>query len=1235
MTIGIYSIGLRRKRACSSLLVAFAFSLFQASSLSSTAHSTGVKYAEKLVRTTVRSQETSKPRFHSFRTVQLIAQNAPDRSPETIDTLRKRGQASIAQRDFDTAKQTYRKLTSLRPTISHSTIAVDHAWLAFTLSQLQEHDKARVVAQRVHRAIPQLAKREVIDYGVAQNFFKFDAFVTRLLIATYRDLNMPHMALSLMGADTRNERLREIGGKHFIATLVLPGELDLEIINYYFLKNMRSVQHVLSLQSYLSYLDTTEDKALKAREVFLLLAILDFRTHSVLEGKETFCTECVEHQKRLEALLAKQKKNWRVDAAAHEIRARILTINGQLPKARRVYLSLLEEFSQRLRNPQGATPADRRALLGQIINAKTWLARLLLDQGDADLAHAQIEGAMKEAEGLFEEANRKDEMAFSLMIDLTLVRNRVLNTLGLYDVTIASYRQFESFSETLFEYDPRTYFALLISASEALVSAGQLDEAKTLLAKVRTRFSPNNHASSQSITAALLAAEVAERNRNFDNAFRILDSCWSDSDCIGLAGMSDVTRSHYLLALFDIKWVEYLRKAKGIKETYNLLSDTNVESRLMRGANALRLIRERGGYKGYARQMASGRLRGALKEALSIQMHMNWLAAKSIELPPPVTWDKVRSKIVPIETRSVNRLNYSDDKFETGFRRRYDSAFRAAQESIESVASDALAQMALRHGAGNADLANLVREQQDLNERWAVLDSQLIKAVSQSSGRRDYVTEAKLNSEMEKVEARIAKIKVRIKRDFPRYIDLLGAEPLTIAATQAQLGRDEALILVKPTAERTFIWVVTRAGSRWVRAELDNKTLTRDVEALRCGLDDSTWYGEGVFVCSERLGIALEDLPTPGSPLPFDTARAHSLYKTLFGEVADLISGKHLLIVPSGALSALPFQVLVTEPPSEARQQTAADYAKVSWLGQQNAITVLPSVASLKALRTQAKASSATNTFIGFGNPLLAGPEGADMRAWDKQSCPSSMTLVLQRQPRAAPVTSALKIASLFRGGLADVAQLRLQAPLPETTDELCAVARASGEENPDTVVHLGGHATETRVKALSADGTLARTKIIHFATHGLIADETASLAVSHAEPSLMLTPPQIASKQDDGLLTASEVAALKLNADWVILSACNTAAGDAIGGHAFSGLTRAFFYAGARALLVSHWYVDSQATVALVTRAFKALQRDPTLGRAEAMRRAMSRLIEGGDRNAHPANWAPFVLVGEGGAGR
>ena len=196
---------------------------------------------------------------------------------------------------------------------------------------------------------------------------------------------------------------------------------------------------------------------------------------------------------------------------------------------------------------------------------------------------------------------------------------------------------------------------------------------------------------------------------------------------------------------------------------------------------------------------------------------------------------------------------------------------------------------------------------------------------------------------------------------------------------------------------------------------------------------------------------------------------------------------------------------------------------------------------------------------------------------------------------------------------------------LPETAQELRAIARSlkAGEGE----IYLGARATEAQVKR----SDLARFRHLAFATHGAMAGELKGLA----EPALVLTPPAQASEADDGLLTASEISLLKMNADWVVLSACNTAASDGTpGADGLSGLAKAFFYAGARSLLVSHWAVDSDATVALSTRMFAEAAKGTA--KAEALRRSMLALMNRSDQPyfAHPAYWAPFVVVGEGNAG-
>jgi CHAT domain-containing protein len=197
---------------------------------------------------------------------------------------------------------------------------------------------------------------------------------------------------------------------------------------------------------------------------------------------------------------------------------------------------------------------------------------------------------------------------------------------------------------------------------------------------------------------------------------------------------------------------------------------------------------------------------------------------------------------------------------------------------------------------------------------------------------------------------------------------------------------------------------------------------------------------------------------------------------------------------------------------------------------------------------------------------------------------------------------------------------------LPDTANEVRAIAEVLKADEND--LKVGVFASETMVKQAKLDNY----RIVYFATHGLVAGEVAKFAKMRAEPALALTIPDEPTDLDDGLLTASEVAQLKLNADWVVLSACNTAAEEKPGAEALSGLARAFFYAGARSLVVSHWEVDSDATVRLMTGTFQASARNPKLSHAEALQQSILAMIDNAqsDEDAHPRSWAPFVVVGE-----
>ena len=543
-----------------------------------------------------------------------------------------------------------------------------------------------------------------------------------------------------------------------------------------------------------------------------------------------------------------------------------------------------------------------------------------------------------------------------------------------------------------------------------------------------------------------------------------------------------------------------------------------------------------------------------------------------------------------------------------------EGAFEMAQWAMRTSADAALAQMSARFAKGSSGLSRLVREEQDLRRLWAVLDKQYVDVLGASGQRTGKNSIPAIRAQIETVESRLEKLEQKLSEEHGEYASLKDPPPISVAVTQELLNVDEALILLLNTDKRTLVWAVSKDQVLWKQVPLTSSAIANAARALRPAFAAVTRAAPDARAASVEGPTAKQ----------FDFVRARALYRLLLRPFEDLIGDKkHLLIVPSGPLTGLPFHLIVKEFPDPENGRFAA-LRNARWLIRDHALTVLPSVASLKALRRSLKREPAQQPFVGFGNPKF-GP------------CRGSGTIANAANPQAAPTTKQVKLAnaqargvayrSFFRGNRADTTKLCQLAQLSESADEIKKVAESLGA--PQSGIILGERASEAKIKALNADDKLADYRVLHFATHGLVAGEVDGAS----EPGLALTVPEIPTEEDDGLLTASEVAGLKLNADWVILSACNTAAGEKGSAEALSGLARAFFYAGAKALLVSHWPVYSNAAVKLTTRAFSKLKAHPEIGRAEALRRAMLDIIDNGaDHEVRPAYWAPFVVVGEGG---
>ncbi|HVH79561.1 MAG TPA: CHAT domain-containing tetratricopeptide repeat protein, partial [Stellaceae bacterium] len=296
---------------------------------------------------------------------------------------------------------------------------------------------------------------------------------------------------------------------------------------------------------------------------------------------------------------------------------------------------------------------------------------------------------------------------------------------------------------------------------------------------------------------------------------------------------------------------------------------------------------------------------------------------------------------------------------------------------------------------------------------------------------------------------------------------------------------------------------------------------------------------------------ALRSALTPDLP-PFPALDAHALYEQIVGPASLRLADAHrLIVVPDGALQSLPFALLVTDKPDHDPHRLQ-DYGTIEWLARRYATSILPAVSSLPALRRQSTGPGARKPFLGIGNPLLAGAPTGE---------------------RGAASEAGLRAAG------DDVRRL---PALPETADELRQIAQLVGA-GPDDLL-LGAQASEAALR----QAPLNRYRIIEFATHGLLSGELKDLS----EPALVLTPPEHPTAENDGLLTASKIAGLELNADLIVLSACNTAEDDGTDTGGWSALAKSFFYAGARSLLISHWPVWSKATVALTSGIFDELKK-------------------------------------------
>lgn len=508
--------------------------------------------------------------------------------------------------------------------------------------------------------------------------------------------------------------------------------------------------------------------------------------------------------------------------------------------------------------------------------------------------------------------------------------------------------------------------------------------------------------------------------------------------------------------------------------------------------------------------------------------------------------------------------------------------FRASQFVNSGVAGQTIARASARLATDDPAIRDLIRQTQEAERARDQARLALANEQVKPGDERGRLIETALAENVEAANAKADEFNHKLQSAFPAYAGLAAPDVGSIAQVQQSIGTDEAVLTFVIGRTQSYAMVLRRDNFVVRPIEIADAALAQSVAKLRGSMEP-------------RLG---------GLP-EYDTAAAYDLYRKIVAPVEPGLAGvDHLIVVPDQSLSSLPFALLVTAAPAHGAEHA---YGNAAWIIRRMAVSEAPSVRGFLDLRNARQhATLAAYPFLGVGNPNFAGAAKGQRDA-----------------------NSALgKLATTCRqGGPMPADQIRALQPLPETAGEVRRVAERLGAD-PATVL-LGDAATEANLR----NHKLQDYNVLYFATHGLLPGELNC----ESEPGLALSPPrgQAVSADDDGLLEASEIAGLTLNANLVVLSACNTAAagGGQFGGEALSGLAEAFFYAGARTLIASHWQVPSQATSVLMTGLFDRLGPRLSGGIAESLRQAQLAVLST-PATSHPFYWAAFSVIGDGGAG-
>lgn len=464
---------------------------------------------------------------------------------------------------------------------------------------------------------------------------------------------------------------------------------------------------------------------------------------------------------------------------------------------------------------------------------------------------------------------------------------------------------------------------------------------------------------------------------------------------------------------------------------------------------------------------------------------------------------------------------------------------------------------------------------------------------------------ASIKQELARYEKALRDNRRKMSVGYPSYADLKKPAPLTIDELQKVIISGETLLAYYVTEGKVFAFLVTKNSFKSYALDVDHeklKKLTEDFRENLTGIED------------------FADL------FDFDLHVSYELYKSVLEPLhADMKGTEILYLAPDDLLYTVPFGALVTEEVDDDAFYSArkaadegsapyfGEYATASYFVEAFPITYLPSASVLRSVRVYGKKDYGKwkKPLIAFADPVFSPEENNIGKDFKTRSVSRDTTRKL-----------GVLLRSTGRGAL---------ERLPESSEEAVAIMKVTGGHRRD--LYLRGRASEKNVYGVS----LREARYLLFSTHGLIGGDFEGVA----EPSLAMT---LVGQEvgQDGFLTMNEVLSLDLNAELVVLSACNTYGdGDKAGsGEGFAGLSRSFMYAGAHSLLITHWSVESEAARDLMVATFERMKGEGAKTGATALMEAKLAMKgsvrklkeEGVDLSlSHPFFWAPFVIVGEG----